>query len=136
MHRRSGRAWTAIVPVFAAMILASCAKDLGTGPRLATLVEVSGDGQAGAIGATLAQPLVIKVLDQSGVPVEGEIIVWQVTAGGGSVTPSQSTTDPNGVASTTLRLGTTIGPNTVLATLGDLDPVVFTASATAARPPS
>jgi len=134
MQRRSGRVWTALAPVFAAMILASCAKDLGTGPRLATLVGVSGDGQSGAIGATLQQPLVIKVLDQSGIPVVGETIVWQVTAGGGSVLPSQSTTDANGIASTTLRLGTTIGTNRVLATLGDLDPVVFTASATAAPP--
>ncbi len=134
MQRRSGRVWVAVAPVFAAMILASCAKDLSTGPRLATLIEVSGDGQAGAIGSPLAQPLVIKVLDQAGTPVEGEIVVWQVTAGGGSVSPSQTTTDANGLTSTSLRLGTTIGPNRVVATLGDLDPVVFNASATAAPP--
>jgi alpha-tubulin suppressor-like RCC1 family protein len=134
MQRRSGLAWTALAPVFAAMILASCAKDLNTGPRLATLVQISGDGQAGAIGATLGQPFVIKVVDQSGAPVKGEIIVWQVTSGGGSVSASQTSTDDDGLASTSLRLGTTIGPNTVRATLGDLDPVVFTASATAAPP--
>ncbi len=134
MQRRSGRVWTALAPVFAAMILASCAKDLNTGPRLATLVEISGDGQTGPIGATLAQPLVIQVVDQNGVPVEGELIVWQVSAGGGSVSPSQTTTDANGRASTSLRLGTTIGPNTVRATLGQLVPVIFTASATAAPP--
>lgn len=134
MQRRSGRAWTILVPVFAAMILASCAKDLNTGPRLATLVEISGDGQSGALGTTLAQPLVIKVVDQEGLPVVGEIVSWEVLSGGGFATPSSSTTGPDGVTQTTLRLGTTIGPNTVQATLGDLTPVVFTATATSAPP--
>ena len=134
MQRRSGRAWTALVPVFAAMILASCAKGLDSGPRLATLVEVSGDGQVGPIGSTLAQPLVIRVQDQFGTPVEGEIVIWQVSAGGGSVLPSQTPSDANGLASTSLRLGTIIGPNTVRATLDQLEPIVFTASATPAPP--
>ncbi len=134
MQRRSGRLWTALAPVFAAMILASCAKSLSTGPRLATLVGISGDGQAGPLGSTLAQPLVIKVVDQDGVAVAGEIITWQVVTGGGTVSPSSTTTDNNGLAQTTLRLGNSIGSNTVKATLGALQPVVFTANATSAPP--
>lgn len=134
MQRRSGRSWIALAPVFAAMIVASCAKDLIGGPRLASIVQVSGDGQAGPIGSTLSQPLVVRVVDQDGVPVVGENIVWQVASGGGSVSPNQSTTDANGEASTSLRLGTSIGPNSVRATLGQLNPVSFTASATAAPP--
>ena len=134
MPRRSGRSWIALAPVFAAMIVASCAKDLTSGPRLASIVLVSGDGQTGAIGSTLSQQLVVRVVDQDGVPVVGEIIVWEVISGGGSTNPSQSTTDADGEASTSFRLGTTIGPNVVFATLGQLTPVAFTASALAAPP--
>lgn len=132
MHRRSHRSWFALAPMFAATIVASCAKDGSTGPRIALLVEVSGSGQQGAIGATLGQPFIVRVEDQSGQAVPGATVFWDVVSGGGSVSTSQSTSNPQGFAEASLRLGTTLGVNSVSASLGQVDPVVFIATATAA----
>ena len=50
------------------------------GPRLATLTAVSGSGQFAAVGSTLAQPLVVRVRDQTGAAVEGAVVQWQITS--------------------------------------------------------
>lgn len=124
-----------MAPVFAAMTVASCAKDYLTDvPRVASMIRISGDGQTGPIGSTLSQPLVVRLVDLDGAPVTGEVIVWEVASGGGSVSSTQSPTDADGRAATSLRLGTTIGSSVVHATLGQLNPVSFTAIATAAPP--
>ena len=136
MQCRSGRPWTALAPVFAAMIVAGCGENLTNGPQIASISIVSGTPQTGPIGSTLGQPFVVLVQDQGGQPVEGIQVTWQVTAGGGTVTPSQSVSDANGQATATLRLGTTVGTNTVTARIDQSTSVVFTATATAAPPSS
>jgi alpha-tubulin suppressor-like RCC1 family protein len=136
MQCRSARLWTALTPVFAATIVAACGESLTNGPQIASISIISGTPQSGPIGSTLAQPFVVLVQDQSGVPVEGIVVTWQVTSGGGIITPSQSTSDANGQASATLRLGTTVGTNTVTARIDESASVVFTATATTAPPSS
>ena len=133
MPPRSGRPWAILMPVFAAMILAGCTKEL-TGPRIATLVIVSGSGQQGVIGATLAQPLRVRVEDQNSQPIAGVTVAWRVISGGGTVTPGQSLTDQSGEAAATLQLGTIAGPNTVTASLSEAVSVAFSATATTAPP--
>src|SRR4051812_5955766 len=44
---------------------------------------LSGDGQTGAPGATLPDPVVVAVTDADGNPVSGAAVTWVVTAGGG-----------------------------------------------------
>jgi len=132
MQCRPGRLWTALAPMFAAMIVAGCGEGDANGPRIASIEIVSGTPQSGPIGATLPQPLVVRILDQGGLPVEGVLVTWQVTSGGGSVTPSQSASDANGVASTSFRLGNALGTNTVTARIDQSSSVVFTATATTA----
>lgn len=132
MQRRSGRAWIALAPMFGAMIVAGCTST--TGPRLATLIGVSGSGQSGPLGTTLAQPFVVRVEDQAGTPAEGVTVSWTVVTGGGLVTPNESVTDTDGRTSASLQLGPTTGVNSVTASLGGLQPVVFTATATTAPP--
>lgn len=122
-----------LAPVFAATILAGCTKEL-TGPRVATLVIVSGGDQFGVIGATLSQPLRVQALDQNGTAAAGVAVKWRVTAGGGTVTPSESTTDQAGEATATLRLGTTPGPNTVEASISSEVFVTFSATALTSPP--
>lgn len=134
MQRRSARSWIALIPMYAAMIVAACSTDPSSGPRIATLTAVSGSGQFGPLGAALAQPLVVRVEDQSGSPVEGVTVDWDVVLGGGDVTPNQSVSDGDGLASTSLTLGPTQGLNTVTASLGPDQEVVFTATGTTAPP--
>ena len=90
----------------------------------------AGNGQTGPAGWRLEQPLVVKVADAHGNGIAGIEVEWEVTAGGGSVDPTRSTTDANGMASTVLTLGPTPGPNSVTARpAGGLPDVLFSATA-------
>ena len=96
-----------------------------------SLTKVSGEGQAGQAGATLAEPFVVSVLDQNGSAYAGAVVTFSVTAGGGTLSATTATTNASGQARSTLTLGSDPGPNTVSATVAGLEPVAFTATATA-----
>lgn len=121
-----------LVSLSAALLLAGCVST--TAPRFAILKGVSGSGQVAAAGTLLPEPFVVRVEDQSGVPVEGFVVIWEVTAGNGTVTEEESPSDPQGLASTTLQLGTIPGINRVRASIGSPTPVVFTATGTVVTP--
>ncbi len=86
---------------------------------------VSGDEQAGIVGAALALPLVVRAVDGQGNPVAGDVIEWAVLAGGGTIEPAESVTDAEGLATATWTLGTAAGATqTAGAALLDRDVVV------------
>lgn len=103
---------------------------------------VSGQNQTAAITAELADPLVIKVLDENALPVEGKAVVFRVAQGSGvvgvgSVTEGRgylATTDANGLAQTRFRLGQRAGTGNHKVSahvVGYEDNITFSASATA-----
>ena len=96
-------------------------------PQPHTLRIVSGDDQEGEPGALLPGTLIVEVRDESGDPFAGAQVTFAVTGGGGTVSVVTDTTDARGQAATTLTLGLAPGPNTVEVTVGDLEPVIFTA---------
>ena len=49
-----------------AALMAGCTSESTTGPRIVSIVAVSGLGQSGLVGANLAQPLVVRAEDQGG----------------------------------------------------------------------
>ena len=65
-------------------------------PALITIV--SGNSQTGVAGSALPAALNVSVKDSSGRAVAGASVSWTVVVGGGSVTPSTSTTDSAGLA--------------------------------------
>ncbi len=75
----------------------------------------SGSGQSGRVGATLANPAVVQVVASDGIGVAGVNVIFAAPTGG-SVSPTTATTDANGRASTTMKLGTTAGPQGFTAT--------------------
>jgi adhesin/invasin len=99
-----------ILPVLAAAGLAACdgpgAPEL---PAVAAVQALSGDGQEGTAGAALEQPLLVRVVDSRGRPVEGRIVTFAVTSGAGQVTPGSVTTSPEGRAQARWVLGTSTG---------------------------
>lgn len=99
------------------------------------LAIVSGQGQNGTSGQALANPLIVSVT-KGGSPVAGASISWDVTAGGGSVNPTSSTTDAGGQASTAWTLGASAGTHTATATLSGAtgSPATFNATATTPAP--
>ncbi len=110
------------------------------------ITKVSGDGQTGTVGTQLPDPLVVKIVDGVGDPVEGITVDFNVTAGGGHLDNGQQhyavDTDVNGEARVFLTLGTAAGDsNNVVQATASLNgeplngsPVTFWESATAGDP--
>jgi len=67
---------------------------------------VSGDNQSAAAGSELPNPLVVVVKDANGNPVEGQVVNFVVTSGGGSVFAGAAETNANGRAQDWWTLGT------------------------------
>ena len=93
-----------------------------------SLAKVSGDGQEGTVGAVLAEPFVVSVLDADGAAIAGAVVTFSVTAGGGTLSATTATTDANGQARSRLTLGSDAGTNTVSATVEGLESGTFTAT--------
>jgi len=94
------------------------------------LVKNGGDAQSWYFDNPLPVQLRVKALDANNRAVPGVVVAWAVTAGGGAVSPLQSTTDGNGVAGTTDSIGST-SPQTITATpdITSLPTLTFTAAA-------
>ena len=103
-------------------------------PRATRLTIVSGNNQSGEVGKPLAQLFVVGVLDQNGMPLQGTLVTFAITAGNGRLSVIRQNTDVYGQARTTLTLGRE-GRNSVRAgVFGLTQSQTFTATATA--PPS
>jgi hypothetical protein len=80
--------------------------DTGTGiSNLVTVTAVSGNGQTGAPGTALGQPLKVRLVAQEDGPTERLWVEWVVLEGGGTPSPQHSFTDADGIAETTWILG-------------------------------
>ena len=83
-------------------------------PAVATkLVKISGDDQEGLINTELANPFIVEVHDQNNAAFDGATVTFDITAGGGSLSTTITTTDANGRAESRLTLGPNLGTNTV-----------------------
>src|SRR5438309_1195244 len=106
-----------------------------TGPQATfpeRLAVVGADALNGEPGFALAEPVRVRVLDTKGKGVAGEIVSFAVVQGGGSVSPTEATTDTSGVASAEWRLGPQPGANELRATFGGQS-VTLRATATEGR---
>lgn len=112
-------------------LFVACKKDAPTGPSAtpAAVKMQAGNGQTGAVNATLATPLSVVVTEASGKKVSGARVDWDVAVGGGTLSSGSSTTNTDGVAQTTWTLGTLAGSVRVSAQVNGLTPITFTAIA-------
>ncbi len=94
---------TALVLCAAAL---ACQDVPGLG-ELEVVEVVSGNAQFGQVGTQLPAPLVVRVRDANQRVVFGATIVFQVTSGGGLVSPETTTVGDDGVARARWTLGTT-----------------------------
>ena len=100
----------------------------GTPGDPAKMVVAGGDAQIALAGSTAAAPLAAAVQDRYGNGIAGVQVTFQVTTGGGAISPAQIATNPSGMASgAAWRLGNKGGPQTATATAGTLS-ALFTAS--------
>ena len=90
------------------------------------LLKISGDNQNGVSSAPLSQPFVIEAQDRDGSVLAGISVAFTVTAGGGTLSVTRTTTDSNGRAQSTLTLGPNLGTNTIsVSAAGVEQPVTF-----------
>lgn len=98
-----------------------------TAGSAATIEKVSGDGQSAQPGQELAASLVVRIRDALGNPISGQNVMWS-TAHGGTLVPTTSMTDANGLAATRWQLGPGGGAQSATAMAGSLS-ATFGASA-------
>ena len=96
-----------------------------------TLAIASGDNQSAAAGASLPNPLTVKVTDANNNPVANVSVTWTAN-NGGSVSGATSATNAQGLAQITRTLGPTLGAYTTTAAVDGLSgsPLTFTSTAT------
>ena len=94
----------------------------------AAVIMAGGDEQTAPAGQPLAQPLVVKVVDQYGNPIVGVTVSWSTSEG--TISAASTMTDATGEASIQLTLGSdATGPVTVTAAIDGVGNVSFTANA-------
>jgi hypothetical protein len=101
---------------------------------VAQLQVVSGNAQSGQVGAYLANPLVVRAVDQGGNPLAGVYVDFEVPTGDGSVSAESYLTNASGQVSAQWRLGTVAGAKTLTATVAGIPGVTLTATATPGSP--
>lgn len=100
----------------------------------AKLEKSAGDAQTAAAGAFVPIPPAVKVTDAGGNPIQGVLVTFQVSLGGGTVAPTTPvSTNATGVAAaTSWKLGATAGHNQLTATVAATgvagNPAVFNAT--------
>jgi VCBS repeat-containing protein len=103
-------------------IATSCGDGLGLPEdfKPAVIAIVSGNEQSAPAGVALSKPLVVRVMDASQRPVEGQGVEFTIDAGGGQVTPADVVTGSDGTASANWTLGALAGQQIVKAkVIGD-----------------
>src|SRR5689334_16543372 len=74
-------------------VVAACSSDT-TSPGTPSIVTVTGGAtQTGTVNGDLTQPIVVLVTDANGHPVSGVAVTFTPSAGAGSVSAAQATTD-------------------------------------------
>jgi plastocyanin len=123
-----------------AALLAGCGADGDTGPPESALVIAqaptkSGDQQEGVAGEQLASPLRV-IITRDGAAVGDVAVEWR-TGDAGSLSPTSSNTDAEGIAQSAWTLGPAVGEQSASARVNGAEgsPVTFTATATDEPPP-
>ena len=87
------------------------------------LLKISGDNQKGAPSTPLSQPFIVEAQDENGSALVGISVGFAVTAGGGTLSVTSTTTDAHGRAESTLTLGPNLGTNTVSVSATEIERV-------------
>ena len=99
-----------------------------------SLSTVSGDTQSAFAGSALADPVVVRALDQGGSAVQATTVTFAPTEGDGSVSAGAVETDANGDASTTWTLGEALGAQQLTASVTDGATTIVTATSLSLTP--
>ncbi len=99
------------------------------------LQMVSGDGQSAIVGTRLPRPLVVRLVGQNNLPLQGAVVAFTVTEGSALLSNTQASTSADGMASVEVTLGNTPGVIRITAAVAGLPAVTFTLTAAGVPPP-
>ena len=102
----------------------------------AQIQKISGDGQSGPAGGTLADPLVVQVNDSRGNPIQNATVLFTVVQGDGSTSSSTAQTGSDGRASIAFTTGTISGSAQVVSATIQATTLSVTFTAVAAADPA
>ena len=91
----------------------------------ASIPIVSGDNQVGALGETLPEALVVRVVNATGVGVPGVVVIFAVVEGSATLSATETVTDEDGRAGVAITLGDEAGRVVVRASVPGAPPVEF-----------
>lgn len=121
--------WTLFAPVLVFTACGGGGDGGGGGPVAGSMALNAGDDQVAEAGTALPESLSVIVRDNAGAPLPGVTVMWNVTGGGGTVSPGSSVSDAGGIARTRRTLGPNAGTQTARAATGSLTPIEFSAVA-------
>ena len=103
-------------------------------PIAEQLLTVSGQDLVGVVGTRSSEPIVVRVVSDTEIPIEGVRVLFSITSGEATVEDEVVTTDANGVSLTFVSFGETAGDVEVTATAPNLmgSPATFNLQAVAA----
>jgi hypothetical protein len=101
-----------------------------TGIQPTDIVIAQGNNQSAKVGVALTNSVVVRVLGGSNVPMDSVNVTFQITGGGGAISPQSVLTNASGEASMKWTMGPVAGVNTAVVRAGAIDAVTITANAT------
>jgi hypothetical protein len=116
----------------AALVISACNGQDNLQPATpTTITEQQGMDQSGQINTPLPDSLRVRVSGANGAPSFGVTVTWSVVTGGGTISPSSSVTDADGLAAAQFTLGPSVGQQQAQAAVEGLSgsPVIFSATA-------
>lgn len=94
------------------------------------ITVAQGNNQTAKAGVLLTNSIVVRVTGTGNLPMVGVPVAFQVTSGGGAITPQTILTNALGEATAKWTLGSVAGQNTATVSTAALTPVVLSATGT------
>lgn len=91
------------------------------------LIVAQGNNQTAKAGAALPNQIVVRVIGDNNTPMKGIAVAFQVTAGGGLISPASGLTNALGEVQARWTLGPQAGLNSIVVSSGKLQPVSLNA---------
>lgn len=105
-------------------------KIYATGILPSDLIIAQGNWQTAKAGAALTTSIIVRVVGAGNVPLIGIPVLFQITGGGGAISPATGVTNALGEVTGKWTLGSFVGTQYALVTASTLTPVTLTANAT------
>jgi hypothetical protein len=91
------------------------------------LIIAQGNNQFAKTSSALPNQIVIRIVGDNNTPMKGIAVAFQVTVGGGLITPASALTNALGEVQARWTLGPQTGTNTLVASSGRLQSLVLNA---------